>query len=103
WVPGHKGVVGNKRDDITAKDAASGKSSPISHLPALLQKILPCSTAAARCTYLVAAKKEAHEKLKKSPQFSKLLGICKKLIASHETDCANIYWCLRLVWLQVKL
>jgi len=46
WVPGHKGVEGNKKADEEAKKVIMDGSSPADKLPNLLRKKLPYSKAA---------------------------------------------------------
>jgi ribonuclease HI len=75
WVPGHKGIEGNKLANMEAKRAATGDSSTWRSLPALLQKTLPISTSAAKCEYKDSTKREAAAHLAKSKRYPRLSAI----------------------------
>ena len=56
WISSHSKVKGNEDVDLAAKDAASGRSSPMANLPHLLRNPLPISASALKQDYNASLK-----------------------------------------------
>ena len=72
WVPGHKGVEGNKRADEQAKKAIMEGSNDKRQLPKLLRKTLPHSRSAAKWAFGETLKRNAQKLWQKSPRYTKM-------------------------------
>jgi hypothetical protein len=72
WVPGHKGVKGNKRADEQAKKAITEGSSDKQQLPRLLRKMLPHSRSTAKWAFRETLKHNTQKLWQKSPRYARM-------------------------------
>ena len=72
WIPGHKGIEGNKKaDELAKKVVTDGSSTPI-QLPRQLKDHLPHSKSAWIQAFNEKLKTEVQKSWKKSPRFNRL-------------------------------
>jgi len=72
WIVGHEGVPGNELVDEHAKQAATGESSLLSHLPTLLRKTIPPNPVALRQEHNKQLKQQWKAHWSASPHYSRL-------------------------------
>jgi hypothetical protein len=72
WVPGHKGVDGNKQANEQAKKAITDGSSKTCELPKSLKKDATISKLVARWAYGEKTKWNAQKLWQQSPQYTKM-------------------------------
>jgi hypothetical protein len=72
WIPGHKGVEGNKQADKMAKKAITEGSDAKRDLPKYLKKTLPHSKAALKWAYNKKLKRQAQKIWQKSPRYERM-------------------------------
>ncbi len=83
WVLGHEGVVGNKKANRKAKEAAQGQSSPVKYLPPCLLHTAPS------CLSTIKQKETCNRKAQNSSALSAALSSIQTSLETASFECGK--------------